>query len=939
MRYWITFIITIGFYIFNSYGQDLYLQATHRLGKEIRSGLVMAMADMNGDRLTDLIRLENGLKVIIDYQVSGDTIFYEQVLDDLLVRSAWSLTIGDVDRNGYNDILAGGNHDGIVYWQLGPNGTILNKNELEGGFDIYVQAANLTDINNDGWLDYFVCNDEGWNFIYINDGTGQLVKQDSIIDFTTDPPSDNSGNYGSIWTDFDLDGDQDLYLSKCKAGAASAEDPRRINRMFVNMGQGHYVDQAPSLGIASGAQSWISEVADLDNDGDFDLIIFNHDRIAEFYRNDNGIYTDLSDSVAVRIQGLIIQALCRDIDNDGWQDIVIGGQAPYLIKNLGGFKFKEMGYLPTVENITSLSIGDLNGDGYQDIYASHAKDFVSPGGTPDELFFAARQNNHWIDFHLEGTSSNPQGAGARLELYGAWGKQIREQRVGEAYGITSSTSTMFGLGIHTAIDSLVLHWPSGLREVYRDLNVDKKYTVVEEKCITTPQSLMYSGDKILCEKESTSLSLNYPWTNLIWNTGDSSSNITIHETGLYFAKGVDGQGCPQTTENIFIQVNPEIKGNTLIVPDTIGCAGSTISLTLPGGSRYLWNTGDTSRTLVISQSGLYYGLSENKCQTYVSDTMTIRINAAALPDVTHAELPGPGRAILTAQGDSIHWYTDAQATILIGTGSPWETPLVEKNTTFYAVNLIQENRAGYNFGEQEPNTSLHTNNQFNGRMYFAVEQEVWLDSLTVFTDKPGRRTIEIYYGDSLYFQKIYQLQEEKNQLYLGLLLIPGTQYFISTNRQTNISTFGIASPQLFRSVGQLSYPYNIPGVISMFRNNFNLEEYYYFYDWKLRLPSLVCASQPVGAKVQIKSTSVQDINHLDDILLYPNPFSQTLYWDSGQRNLSPEGFNWIIFNSYGQKIQTGQNLDPIQTHPWSAGVYVIHVTNKQSSRSFRVIKK
>lgn len=939
MRYWMSFVIALGVYINNIHSQGLYRPATHWLEKEIRSGLVMAMADMNGDRLTDLIRLENGIKVIIDYQVSGDSLFYEQILDDLLVRSAWSLTIGDVDRNGYNDILAGGNHDGIIYWQMGPNGAILNKIDLEGGFDIYVQAANLTDINNDGWLDYFVCNDEGWNFIYMNDGTGLLVKQDSIIDFTTDPPSDFSGNYGSIWTDFDLDGDLDLYLSKCKAGATTADDPRRINRLFVNQGQGQFVDLAPSLGIASGAQSWISEVADLDNDGDYDLIIFNHDRIAEFYRNDNGTYTDLSDSVEVRIQGLIIQGICRDIDNDGWQDIVIGGQAPYLIKNLGGFKFKEMGTLPAVENITTLSLGDLNNDGYQDIYASHAKDFVSPGGTPDELFLAVTQDNHWIDFHLEGTSSNPQGAGARLELYGAWGVQLREQRVGEAYGITSSTSVLFGLGTYTAVDSLVIFWPSGLKEAYRDLSVDKKYTLVENTCITTPQPLSYDGDKILCEDEMTTLSLNYPWTNVQWNTGDTGTSLTIHDTGLYFAKGLDAQGCPQTTENILIQVNPIIKGNTLIVPDTMVCAGSSVNLTLPVGSRYYWNTGDTTRTLVVTQSGTFYGVSLNKCQTYSSDTMTISIRTVTVPEVTHAVLPGPGRAVLTAQGDSIQWYADAQATVLLGTGSPWETPLVEKNTAFYAVNLSQQARAAYNFGEKEPNTKLHTNNQFNGRMYFAVEQDVWLDSLTVFTDVPGRRTIEIYSGDSLYFQKIYQLKGEKNQLQLGLLLIPGTQYFISTNRQTNLSTFGIPSPQLYRSVGQLSYPYNIPGVISMFRNNFNLEEYYYFFDWKLRLPSLVCTSLPVCAKVQIKSTSVQEIPYLDDLVLYPNPFTHTLYWYPGLNYRPSEEIQWVIYNSQGQKMKSGQNLDPVQAQLWPSGVYIVQIRNKQSFRSLRVIKK
>jgi len=64
-----------------------------------------------------------------------------------------------------------------------------------------------------------------------------------------------SGNYGTTWTDFDNDGDLDLYITKCRQGVNSASDPRRWNRLFVNNGSNSYSDLAATYGVQNTEQA------------------------------------------------------------------------------------------------------------------------------------------------------------------------------------------------------------------------------------------------------------------------------------------------------------------------------------------------------------------------------------------------------------------------------------------------------------------------------------------------------------------------------------------------------------------------------------------------------------------------------------------------------------------------------------------------------------
>src|SRR5207247_105232 len=64
----------------------------------------------------------------------------------------------------------------------------------------------------------------------------------------------DSGNYGSVWTDFDNDGDLDLYIAHCRQSTSSYIDQRRRDRLFINDGFNVFTENATSTGIERGVE-------------------------------------------------------------------------------------------------------------------------------------------------------------------------------------------------------------------------------------------------------------------------------------------------------------------------------------------------------------------------------------------------------------------------------------------------------------------------------------------------------------------------------------------------------------------------------------------------------------------------------------------------------------------------------------------------------------
>ncbi len=469
------------------------------VGSPFFSGAAMGVVDVDGDSKDDVVRFHRGKDFRVEFQAAPGAAFTSYAGHQFQnIRVA--VAAADYDRNGHRDLICGDYESGAHLFTANASGSDFDLTTIPTP-PIVFQGINFTDLDNDGAVDIFACDDLDDNHTYRNDNAGGFVFDSSLIDtFIPAQPGQtlpNAGNYASLWTDYDNDGDLDMYLSKCRQGENRAGQRSRINRLFRKNSDGSYSDVAAATGLASGAQSWCADFADVDNDGDLDVFVLNHevaptDAASSFYLNNgDGTFTDATASSGLGTPFFGIQAIFCDFNNDAFVDLLVsstgGGYAFFLNDGDGTFTDQAAVFTTTqtgsgtpLGHIHSYGIGDLDSNGWLDIYAGRATHLNTPSiSLSDRLFLNDGGTNHFLQVKLSGATSNPDGIGARVELHGAWGVQLREVRSGEGYGVMHSLTQSFGLGATTTIDRLVVRWPSGALDCIENPTADQLLNVAE----------------------------------------------------------------------------------------------------------------------------------------------------------------------------------------------------------------------------------------------------------------------------------------------------------------------------------------------------------------------------------------------------------------------------------------------------------------------------
>lgn len=480
VKYIVTLICALSYCC--AYSQIAFRDASQRLpqSNSFYSWLQKGCSDMNHDFRDDIVRASTtGSFYVLKQPMPPDTMFQELSLGNILPAAPLSVILGDVNNDSYTDILTGGQHTGI-FLLLSNKAQTYQTIRLEGGDTLFTQASAMADINGDGLLDLFVCHDDAKSGIWHNMGSS-FSKNDMGINLLTSPASDNSGNYGVVFTDFDNDGDTDFYISKCRAGVTDPADPRRINQLFVNDGTNHYTENAAAYNLKDNNQSWVTEFQDIDRDGDLDAFIVNHYSPSRLLLNDgSGHFTEITQTSGLdNLPNGILQALLRDFDNDGFPDLIVAGIGGCkLMRNNGNLTFSEVN-TPILDQsgspLRSFMVGDFNDDGFLDIYASYYYGQVKP----DKLWLNTGNANHFLKVHLIGYEGNRSGIGARITIEAGGQKYTREIRAGESYGISNSLSQVIGIGQNTSIDTLTVRWPDGKVTIFKGIHINKSVTVVE----------------------------------------------------------------------------------------------------------------------------------------------------------------------------------------------------------------------------------------------------------------------------------------------------------------------------------------------------------------------------------------------------------------------------------------------------------------------------
>jgi hypothetical protein len=936
---------------FQANAQLSFTNANSQLStSNFHSGNVVAVTDMNADGLDDILRLDGGNQMNLELQNRTGG-FSNHFLGATGVGSAWGMAVADLDHNGWKDIIIGGGSSGRLC-MVSHNGTnpVGAVTAIAGG-NFFWQNITIVDINNDGWEDVFGCDDNNYSKLFLNDGAGNIVIS-NLVDFNPNPgnwtgtndPND-SGNYGSVWTDFDNDGDMDLFIAKCRQSSSNPADLRRINQLYVNDGNNNFTEDAGAYNMNIGWQTWSASFGDFDNDGDFDMFLTNHDHQCQLFENDGtGHYTEITATTMINYSsGSIMQSVFEDFDNDGFVDILMSGSEWKYFKNNGDGTFANVPALFANNGMNSYAVGDVNHDGFIDVYASYGDVYVTPTNIDDVLYLNDGNDNHFITFNLEGTISTKDAIGARAHIYGPWGVQIREVRAGESYGNNYSAQLHFGLGANTSVDSVLITWPSGITTTFGQLAADQFVTIIENQCSITGNIL--TGAPVLCPGQTANLDAASGFASYEWSTGESTQSIVVSNTGSYNVLVTDANGCSAISTTVIVTSNPDETPSITAPADLTFCEGSSVTLSssLAAGG-YTWSTGETSQNISVSQSGSYTVTIQGTCQSFTSTPIVVSMLASPAPAGTGTIINSPQSVTLNASGTNLSWYDVSTGGTALGTGSSFVTPVISAPTTYYVEDLASFPGPISYTGQTDHSGSKYSGNTTSANLEFDVLQPMVLKSVKVYTDSAGVRIIEVKNsGGTVVASLNVNIPADTSRVILNFNLPAGTGYSIGTNTAQNQTQFGTNNPWLRRSSTNVSYPYDVNGLLTITSSDQGGSWYYYFYDWEVQEEIRECVSARTPIFVDFV-TGIQGTQLANMPNVFPNPTEGNLNINLG--DVAGDALNIemidvsgrVVYSKLYSNLSNGSTIQ-LDTENIAKGVYSIRLRSSNGEWSQRVVKQ
>jgi hypothetical protein len=409
-----------------------------------------------------------GLNIIqADYNNDG-------CMDFLVLRAGWEFPI--------RKSLLRNNCDGTF--------TDVTEKSGFGGTLAPTQTAAWADIDNDGYLDLFIGNENAPSQLFRNkgDGTFEDISHAAGIDKT-------AFSKGVVAADYDQDGYVDFYVSNFEGA----------NFLYHNNHNLTFTDVAKQAGVQAPYISFATWFFDYDNDGWPDLFVTSYNNFTDdqvirsylglrvsaetlkLYRNlHNGTFQDVSAQVGLDKVFMPMGANFGDVDNDGFLDIYMGMGAPsfatlmphVLLRNNGGKTFVDI----TASSATGelhkghgIAFADLERNGHEDIVAEIG------GAVPGDkhamrVFRNPGNDNDWINVRLIGVKSNRAAVGAEIKVTvendGGTRRSIY-RTVGDTSSFGSNPMEQhIGLGHGARILSLDVWWPAtNTRQQFS--NVDK----------------------------------------------------------------------------------------------------------------------------------------------------------------------------------------------------------------------------------------------------------------------------------------------------------------------------------------------------------------------------------------------------------------------------------------------------------------------------------
>ena len=292
----------------------------------------------------------------------------------------------------------------------------------------YSFAPTFVHLNGDRYPDIILSADVNSSMVFMNNTDGTFTNA-TDVDVILD-----ANGMGSAVGDYDNDGDNDWFVTSIYRNS----DPlvKNGNRLYRN-DNGVFVDVTDTAGVADGGWGWAACMADLDNDGNLDLYHTNgwpftmigdytSDSSRAFMSNGDGTFTNRANEMGLADKSQGRGAVCADFDRDGDLDIFLwGNEGPN-----SGILFRN----------------DVSGSNY-------------------------------LTVKLRGLPPNTAASGARIRATVGGVTQQRELSIGSNYISQGPMEQHFGLGNAPQVDSLVVEWPDGKKSDLAIVQANQRITV------------------------------------------------------------------------------------------------------------------------------------------------------------------------------------------------------------------------------------------------------------------------------------------------------------------------------------------------------------------------------------------------------------------------------------------------------------------------------
>ena len=432
------------------------------------------------------------------------------------------VAVGDYNNDGFPDILITCVGQNRLFRNTG-KGTFVDVTNASGlgkreGFST---SALWIDYDRDGLLDLFICNYVKWSpehdvfcsldgkhksyctpeayrgqtcWLFHNRGNGtfeDVTAASGIFD-------SSSKSLGVAMLDNDHDGWPDLLVA----------NDTQPNKLYRNQRNGTFRDIAVEAGLAFSSEGKARagmgvDAADFKNSGAAGVAITNFDNeMIGLYQASGKGFEDIAAQTGVGLaskNSLGFGCVFLDADLDGWLDLAVAnGHIDETVRNIrGNVGYAQPPQLFLNHNGVFRDVAAEIGGGFDQpkvgrglAYADFDRDgdldlLLTTNDGPAHLYRnEQRAGNGIIRFRLVGTKSNRDAIGANLRVFHGGASQSRMVKGGSSYLSQSELPVTFGLERRDRIDRVVLDWPSGRTEEYKNLAAGRCYECVEGKGIS-----------------------------------------------------------------------------------------------------------------------------------------------------------------------------------------------------------------------------------------------------------------------------------------------------------------------------------------------------------------------------------------------------------------------------------------------------------------------